>query len=506
MAESKKVTVSKRDVIWNYVGTIASMGSNFLLLPLLLSFLSSAQIGLWYVFVAISGFAQLLEFGFTSTLSRNILYCLSGAKKLTKQGCDYSSVDGEVDWHLMRVVLDTSKTIYAVLGLIALFVAATLGTFYVSYVTDSFLIEGSLPAWIVFVVSIFTNLYFLYCLTFLRGLGDVAGENRAKTLARIGQLAITAVLLFCGLSLLAAALGFLAYSTLLRLFAIRTFRSHHDVEEGIKSDAAAVAKDEMLDVLKTVSFVAWRDGVVSLAWYGATQATSLLCSAFLGLEQTGTYSVMLQFATAIHQISSAYLRSCFPTFQSAYVRDDKQTQKAVVERGISCYVCMYIVATVLVTACLPILTLFKHDFICDPVLFLGIALYYFLLNQHSLFCNIIVSMNEIPYFKAYLVSTAAGICVSCVLCGALGWGAWGLVVGRQFHSSVTTIGIGHNMFLNVLGLDMCSPSTAVLFGGKKEWLGKEPNCRIYFRMVPYNFLRKLTIAWRNTARALSSDF
>ena len=175
MAESKKVTVSKRDVIWNYVGTIASMGSNFLLLPLLLSFLSSAQIGLWYVFVAISGFAQLLEFGFTSTLSRNILYCL------------------------MRVVLDTSKTIYAVLGLIALFVAATLGTFYVSYVTDSFLIEGSLPAWIVFVVSIFTNLYFLYCLTFLRGLGDVAGENRAKTLARIGQLAITAVLLFCGL-------------------------------------------------------------------------------------------------------------------------------------------------------------------------------------------------------------------------------------------------------------------------------------------------------------------
>lgn len=188
MAESKKVTVSKRDVIWNYVGTIASIGSNFLLLPLLLSFLSSAQIGLWYVFVAISGFAQLLEFGFTSTLSRNILYCLSGAKKLTKQGCDYSSVDGEVDWHLMRVVLDTSKTIYAVLGLIALFVAATLGTFYVSYVTDSFLIEGSLPAWIVFVVSIFTNLYFLYCLTFLRGLGDVAGENRAKTLARIGQL------------------------------------------------------------------------------------------------------------------------------------------------------------------------------------------------------------------------------------------------------------------------------------------------------------------------------
>lgn len=88
-----------------------------------------------------------------------------------------------------------------------------------------------------------------------------------------------------GLNLIAAAIGFLAYSTLLRFIAMHEFNGHVDIKGGIQQDGSAIERSEMLDVLKTVSFVAWRDGVVSLAWYGATQATSLLCSAFLGLDR-----------------------------------------------------------------------------------------------------------------------------------------------------------------------------------------------------------------------------
>lgn len=426
-----RLSVTRRDVIWNYVGTITSMASNFLLIPLLLIFLSTEQIGLWYVFIAISGFSSLLEFGFTATLARNILYVLSGARRLTKEGCDYSSVGEGVDWHLVRVVLRTSKVVYAVMGVFALALSVVVGTAYVSGVTGGFSVEGSLPSWCVFVVAIFTNLYFLYCLTFLRGVGDVAGENKAKTVARLLQLVFTTLLLLAGLKLLAAAAGFLVYSMFLRAIASSEFRKHREVQEGIDSDKEPVSRVEMRLVLGTVSFVAWRDGVVSFAWYGATQATSLLSSAFLGLEQTATYSVMLQFTSAVYNLSSTYMRSCFPTFQAAHVSGDKTSQRRLLDRGMSCYVVMYMVGAVLAAfVALPILTLFKKDFICDQALFFGIAVYYFLLNQHSLFCNIIVSMNEIPYFKAYLVSTVAGIALSCVLCGLFGMGAWGLVLGQ----------------------------------------------------------------------------
>ena len=426
-----RVFVKRDDVVWNFVGTLISMGSNFLLIPLLVYFLSNEQLGLWYVFIALTGFAQLLEFGFTATLSRNILFVLSGARILSKEGCDYASVEPGVNWHLFRVVLRTSKVVYAVIGLVALFVSGALGTVYVSSVTDGFLIEWSLESWCVFVVSIFSNLYFLYCLTFLRGVGDVAGENKAKTLARLAQFAITAVLLLAGLGLLGAAIGYLAYSIVMWAIANDLFRKHSEVQVGLRSDDVPVSKAEMRSVLSTVSFVAWRDGVVSFAWYGATQATSLLSSAFLGLAETATYSVMLQLASAIYNISSTYLRSCFPMFQSAYVSGDRKTQRSALEKGVSCYVAVYALGTIgVVLIVLPILALIREGFTCDRILFIGIAVYYFLLNQHSLFCNIIVSMNEIPYFKAYLASTAAGVCLSSVFCGLLGMGAWGLILGQ----------------------------------------------------------------------------
>ena len=425
------VHAGKKDVLWNYVGTFMSMASNFLLIPLLLVFLSSEEIGLWYVFVAIAGFAQLLEFGFTSTLARNLLFCLSGVRKLSKQGRDINEISGEVDWHLTRVVVRTSKAIYAVMGVVALIASASLGTVYVDAVTHHFSVAWSFPSWILFIASIFTNLYFLYCLTNLRGVGDIAGENKAKTFGRLAQLLITALLLMAGFGLMAASIGFLAYSTIMRFVANRIFKSHKDVQRGLSSDASPIRRAEMKEVLGTVSFVAWRDGVVSLAWYGATQAMSLLCSAFLGLAETATYSVMLQFATAAHNFSSVYMHTYLPSFQSAYVKGDRQRQRDSIDRGMSCYLLMFLICTLGVTlVVLPILPLFKSDFICNPTLYLGLSVYCFLLNQHSLYCQFIVSMNEIPYFKAYLASTVAGVMLTCLLCGWMHWGAWGLILGQ----------------------------------------------------------------------------
>lgn len=351
------INVRKSDIIWNYIGTIVSMSSNFILLPLLLIFLTSEQIGLWYVFVAISGFAQLLEFGFTSTLSRNILYCLSGAQSLAKTGLaeDTSTGQGGVNWHLFRTVLFTSKLIYGVIGIIALVLASIFGSMYVSAVTGNFSIEWSLAAWIVFDVSIFTNLYYLYKLTFLRGVGDVASENKAVTVARVGQLVITAILLFCGLQLLAAAFGFLFYSIVLRMIAGHAFKSNPIVAEGLSQDNSIISRNEIKEVLNSIAFVASRDGIVSVAWYGATQATSLICSAYLGLAENATYSVMLQFGTALYNIGSAYIRSCFPMFQSAFVGHDEKTQREVVERGVSSYVWTYFFGAIVVVVCLPIL-------------------------------------------------------------------------------------------------------------------------------------------------------
>ena len=123
------------------------------------------------------------------------------------------------------------------MGVVALIASASLGTVYVDAVTHHFSVAWSFPSWILFIASIFTNLYFLYCLTNLRGVGDIAGENKAKTFGRLAQLLITALLLMAGFGLMAASIGFLAYSTIMRFVANRmSSRSHKDVQRGLSSD------------------------------------------------------------------------------------------------------------------------------------------------------------------------------------------------------------------------------------------------------------------------------
>lgn len=432
-----RIVVKKSDVVWNYVGTIVSMAGNFVLIPLLLVFLTEEEVGLWYVFIALSSFASLLEFGFTPTFARNIVYCISGARTLSKQGLNLDLCDEGIDWHLLRSVLRATKLVYATISFIALALALTLGTAYINHISAGIGGDSGSIAWLVFIAAIFMNLYFQYSLVYLRGVGDVAGENKAKTISRLGQLLLTALLLAMGFGLIGASIGFLASGIMLRASAIFYYKQHIYIQNGIKADCKKVTRTEVREVLGAVSYTAWRDGVVSVAWYGSTQAMTIICSLFLGLAETGTYSVMLQLATATYNISSAYMRSCFPTWQSAYVADDQDTQKWVVSRGLSCYYITYIVATAgIIVVLFPILPLFKPTFVLDVPLFLGISLYIFLLNHHSLFCSLIVGTNRIPYFKSYIVSALAGVVLSCAFCGVAKMGAWGLVLGQAIPQLV----------------------------------------------------------------------
>ena len=426
-----RITTGKRDIAWNYIGTFMSMAGSFLLLPLLIYFLTEEELGLWYVFIAVSSFANLLEFGFTPTFSRNIVYCVSGINKLSKQGFDSAPDSKDINWHLLRTVLRASKIVYAVIALVALLLSATIGTSYVQYISSGLSSEKSLTAWLIFIIAIFMNLYFLYGFTFLRGLGDIEGENKAKTFARIAQLALSAVLLFGGFGLIGASLGFLVNGLMMRVLSTYYFKRHKDIQEGMKSDKTPISVSEIKEVFSAIYFTAWRDGVVTVAWFGSTQAMTIICSLFLGLGETGTYSVMLQLATAVYSVASAYIRSFFPAWQAASVEHDTARQRSIVSRGISCYYAGYLIGTAaVILVVFPLLPFIRSSFVVDIPLYLGLSAYVFLLNQHSIFCSLIVGTNRIPYFKGYIFAAIVGIVLSSVFCGVFQLGAWGLVLGQ----------------------------------------------------------------------------
>ena len=312
------INTRKSDIVWNYIGTIVSMASGFVLLPLLMHFLSSSELGLWYVYVALSNFAMLFEFGFNPTFARNIVYVISGARHLSIEGCDIKSVQEGIDWHLLNTVIKASKVIYAILAVVVLALLSTIGSLYISFVASGM---GSFDIWVswgLFCASVFLNLSFLWSITVLRGYGDIAGENKAVVIGRAAQLSVSAILLLLGYGLVGAAIGYLANAILLRLSAVVMLRKHKEIEKGRHSDTMPVEASSIREIFLTIFHVAWRDGLVQLAVYASTQAMSILSSIFLGLAETGTYSILLQFANAIYNFASTYPKSFFPAMQSAF--------------------------------------------------------------------------------------------------------------------------------------------------------------------------------------------
>lgn len=428
-----QITTTRADVIWNYIGTVVSMASGFVLLPLLMKYLSADELGLWYVFVALANLATLFEFGFHPTFSRNIVYVMSGARRLSGQGFDSSSIRDGVDWHLLNVLVSSSKIVYGVISVVITALLALFGSIYISLICDGLPIAIVWVSWAIFCISICINIYFLSSVTLLRGYGDIAGENKSKTLAKLSQLAVSALLLVCGWGLIGASLGYLVNDIMFRLVASFETKQHAWEQESRKADIRTVTREEVFDALRSVTHVSWRDGLVQIANYLSTQATSLVASVCLGLSETGSYSILLQLGGAVYNFASVYPRSYFPMFQAAFAKGDIKRQRRCVSAGIFSHAVLFLVGITGVVVCVfPVLRVIQPGYEFDVALFLVIGIYYFMWNQQALFCNYIISMNEIPYVRAYCLAAIVGTSMSFVFAGCFGCGAFGIIFGQIF--------------------------------------------------------------------------
>ena len=430
-----QIVTTKRDVIWNYAGTIFSLFSNFLILPALVYYLTPSELGLWYVFLAIGGLVTLFEFGFSPTFARNFVYCWSGAKRLEKEGC--AAEFGEnIDRHLAATLLSVCRRVYRIVSILAGLAMAIPGSAYVISISqgiDQYTVGLS---WLTFCVATALNLYFLYLGSLLRGMGNISDESKVKVTSRLVQLVITTLLLFFGSGLIGAAAGFIACALVYRIGCHRAFWGSRKVISLNLADVV-VSKSETRELFGTVSHNAIRDGIVMLANYATTQSSTIICSLFLSLSETGEFSIGMQFATAIANLSLALINSYRPMLQSAYQRGDNELLLDGIGKGFSLYIVMYFAGTLAVVCfAYPILNFLSTGSNFDLLVYLALSLYIFLLNWHGMSASVLANFNQIPYVKAYAVSALFGIVLSVLFVSCSGLGAWGLILGLTLSQLV----------------------------------------------------------------------
>lgn len=434
-----KVRISRKDVIWSYVGTLMSMGANLLMLPFLMYFLDADMLGLWYVFASIGAIAILFDMGFSVTFARNITYCWSGAKSLKKEDVDFTS-NSEPDYYLMKKVLATCKLIYGVLGGAALVLLLSVGTIYVHYVSRNINSVVPVIAWIVYAIAAFFNLYYGYYASFLRGVGAVDQANKNTVYARAAQIILTIVLLWCGMGLIGACAAYLVYGTVFRLLGKHHFYRYKNIGAHLKAIPGKIQKKEIKELFNIVWHNAWRDGAISIANYFCNQASTVICSMFLSLAEVGVYSIGVQIAQAIAQISGTLYTAYQPELQSAYISSNEEKMKKSMSIIVMTFIYLFVIGTVAVIYIgLPILKLIKPSTVVSVPVLLGLCVYQFMLKFRNCYTSYFSCTNRILYVKGFISSAILCVVLSLVLIGPLKMGVWGLIFAQILSQAVYNV-------------------------------------------------------------------
>ena len=132
---AKQIVVTKKDVAWSYAATAINSGIGFILLPILMFFLDSDILALWYIFLSLGAIVNLLDFGLTPSFSRNMTNAWSGAKEILAFGTS-KDVSDEPNYDLMAKVMGASKVLYFGLAALSTLALLTAGTVYILYVSS----------------------------------------------------------------------------------------------------------------------------------------------------------------------------------------------------------------------------------------------------------------------------------------------------------------------------------------------------------------------------------
>ena len=127
------MNITNKDLIWNYLATFLRISSSAILFPFILKMMPIETVGIWTIFVAITAFAALLDFGFSSSFARNVSYVFSGVKYLKKNGHELVNSDnGYVDYGLLKGVISAMKWYYFRVAIVLFIAYTTVGTYYIS--------------------------------------------------------------------------------------------------------------------------------------------------------------------------------------------------------------------------------------------------------------------------------------------------------------------------------------------------------------------------------------
>ena len=417
-----EIKITKRDVLWGYTAQFFNIGVNVLILPFILRLLPVEILGIWYVFLSISAFVLMLDFGFQPTFARNVAYVMSGATRLKAEGVDE---EAEVldcpNYALLKNIIKTMRRFYGYVSLAALGLMLTVGTWYVFRTTESLSSQSEvLCAWFIFVAYTVLNLFYSYYNALLVGKGQVKEYNQMTIVTKLVYLLLAVAGLLGGYGIISIAMANLISIIVNRLLA-RYFFYRDGI--GIQLRTVDCGKERLFPV---IWYNAKKNGIGSVGAYFVQKGNVLFVSMFLPLETVASFGLTSQVVTILSGVTPLYLSTHLPEIYKFRINHQLKEIRRVFGESVFVYVLLYVAgAIVLLLWGDPILSLLdsKTHLIGTMALFLFLVIQ-FLEANHGMAALLITTRNEVPYVGASLIS---GACIASLTLLSLAFTDLGLI-------------------------------------------------------------------------------
>lgn len=420
------INVHTKDVLWNYAGVLFSFGSTLIFWPIMIHFMPTDLVGIWFIFSSIGGVVQLFDFGFNPTISHSVSYAWSGAPDLKKEGAVFASENMGPNMPLVFGVMHACRYLYLRIAILAAIVMLTFGTWYLNKVAYEYMLSEIYIAWLIYIVAVFLNLFIGYYSVVLLGIGDVYRQNKANITAKIIYVFLGCIGILFGHGLLGISIAFLVSGVLQRFLCKKYLISFH----GFRADKENSEKSKytVRNILDTMWHNAWRDGLVTATVYLTGQATVLIAGVFLSLSETGIYSMCMQVINIIINIANGSLPALAPAMHSAYANKNKEMARDLYKKAIGGFYALSILGVIgFIIFGVPIISWLKPDFIIDRFQFLILAISMLLLTRHRNSAWLISTMNTLPYTFAFIAYAILSVIATYIGLSLFNLGIMGLI-------------------------------------------------------------------------------
>ncbi|MFP3486705.1 O-unit flippase-like protein [Staphylococcus sp. SIMBA_130] len=410
------MNIGKKDVLWGYISLLLVQGINVILLPVIVRYLNSEELGVWYTFTSLYGLAMLIDFGFQSIITRNVSYLWSGAQNVKSEG--FETVKDEktkMNIPYFIKVISAVKFIYTSMGTIIFILFITLGTWYMVTINSGEInMETMLISWSFYMFSIVLNISFSYWNSILKGIGAIKTYNQILIVTKSTQLVLSILFLIFGLGLIGVSVAYFVSVIVNRILQSVAYYKYSSETQKTKGKLKINYDKEILKALIPNTL---RTGSISISNYLIINFPIILSSYFLSLKVSGQFGFVNQIITLIIMLSNSYYNTYLAKLNYLRVKNKYDELLTLFRKAlITSYLFNFIAFSLFLLLGNWILSIIGADYrLLNLIPMLIVIVYRFLYNNQTLFTNFLATKNLIPHHKSFLTSAIVTVVVQLVL-------------------------------------------------------------------------------------------